>query len=156
MIVFRALRRRWPGGEQGVPMKAAARLMLVSALACSAPALAGEEVLYQPAPDWAEQAALPAARPGPPILLYDDQRRIEEGRLSSYIDRAIRVDNPQMLTNVGTIQAQWMPDKGDLIVHRVSILRGTEEIDVLAQGARFEVLRRERQLEQRMIDGSYT
>ena len=137
-------------------MKSVARLMLVTALVCSAPALAGEDVLYQPAPDWIDKPTLPPARPGPPIVLYDDQRRLEEGRLSSYIDRAIRIDNPQMLTSVGTIQAQWMPDKGDLIVHRVSILRDDEEIDVLAQGARFEVLRRERQLEQRMIDGSYT
>lgn len=137
-------------------MTFAARLLMATALVCSAPALAGEEVLYGPAPEWVEESALPAVRPGPPIVLFDDQRRIEEGRLSSYIDRAIRIDNPQMLTAVGTIQAQWMPDKGDLTVHRVAIVRGGEEIDLLGQGVRFEVLRRERQLEQRMIDGSYT
>ena len=93
-------------------------------LLCGTPALAGEEVLYQPAPDWIEPVELPQARRGPPIVLYDDQRRIEEGRLSNYIDRAIRVDNPQTLTMLGTLQTTWLPDKGDLIVHRVSILRG--------------------------------
>lgn len=137
-------------------MRAIARLMLVTALASSAPALAGEEVLYQPAPEWVDHAALPAAESGPALVLFDDQRRIEAGLLSSYVDRAIRIDNAQMLAGVGTIQAQWLPDKGDLIVHEVSILREGETIDVLGQGALFEVLRRERQLEQRMLDGAYT
>lgn len=126
------------------------------ALVFAVPAMAGEEVLYQPAPDWIEQAALPPVRPGPPIVLFDDQRRIEEGRLWSYVDRAIRVDNPQMMTAIGTLQASWLPDKGDLIVHRVAIVRDGVEIDVLAQGAKLEVLRRETQLEQRMIDGART
>ncbi|HEY6816423.1 MAG TPA: DUF3857 domain-containing protein [Croceibacterium sp.] len=131
-------------------------LLGCAALVCGTPALAGEEVLYRPAPDWVAPAELPQVRRGPPIVLYDDQRRIEEGQLSNYIDRAIRVDNPQTLTALGTLQATWLPDKGDLIVHRVAILRGDEEIDVLAQGTRLEVLRRERQLEQRMIDGART
>jgi tetratricopeptide (TPR) repeat protein/transglutaminase-like putative cysteine protease len=137
-------------------MKYHAVLLCTAALACGAPALAGEEVLYQPAPGWVAPAELPSLRRGPPIVLYDDQRRIEEGRLINYIDRAIRIDNPQTLTMLGTLQASWLPDKGDLIVHRVAILRGDEVIDVLAGGARLEVLRRERQLEQRMIDGART
>ncbi len=137
-------------------MKYHSVLLGSAALLCGAPAIAGEEVLYQPAPDWVAPVELPQLRRGPPIVLYDDQRRIEEGRLVSYIDRAIRVDNPQTLTLLGTLQASWLPDKGDLIVHRVSILRGDEVIDVLAGGARLEVLRRERQLEQRMIDGART
>jgi hypothetical protein len=40
-------------------------------------------------------AELPQVRRGPPIVLYDDQRRIEEGRLTTYVDRAIRIDNPR-------------------------------------------------------------
>src|SRR6187549_3334090 len=115
------------GAGTGETMKYHTVLLGSVALVCGAPALAGEEVLYQPAPAWVVPAELPQARRGPPIVLYDDQRRIEEGRLSSYIDRAIRIDNPQMLTALGTLQANWLPDKGDLIVHRVSILRGDEE-----------------------------
>jgi len=137
-------------------MNRIAYLLVGSALICSAPALAGEEPLYQPAPDWVEEASLPADTSGPPILLFDDQRLIEEGQLSSYIDRAIRIDNPQMLSAVGTLQAAWLPDKGDLVIHRIEIIRDGEEKDLLAGGAKFEVLRRERQLEQRMLDGSYT
>jgi len=128
----------------------------VAALAWSAPAVCGEEILYQPAPEWVLAADLPNGRSGPTILLRDDQRRIEGGRIWSYIDTAVRVDSPQMLTAIGTLQAAWLPDKGDLIIHRVAILRGGQEINVIGGGARFDVLRRERQLEQRMLDGSYT
>lgn len=127
-----------------------------TALTASVPALAGEEVLYRPAPEWVARVAMPADRTGPPILVYDDQQRIEEGRLTAFTDRAIRIDNPQMLNAAGTLQASWMPDKGDLLIHDITILRGEEEIDVLAQGAIFDVLRRERMLEQRMIDGLFT
>lgn len=137
-------------------MRQAKWLLLGSALAWTAPALAGEEPLYRPAPDWVEVSELPADVSGPPLLLLDNQQRIEEGRLTEYLDRAIRIDNPQMLQNAGTVQARWLPDKGDLIVHRVEILRGGATIDLLAQGARFDVLRRELDLENRMIDGSYT
>jgi tetratricopeptide (TPR) repeat protein/transglutaminase-like putative cysteine protease len=137
-------------------MKRAGWLFFGSALAWSAPALAGEEPLYRPAPDWVEVTQLPADLSGPPLLLLDNQQRIEEGRLTEYLDRAIRVDNPQMLQGAGTVQARWLPDKGDLVIHRVEILRGGETIDVLAGGTRFDVLRRELDLENRMIDGSYT
>ncbi|AKH41262.1 tetratricopeptide (TPR) repeat protein/transglutaminase-like putative cysteine protease [Altererythrobacter atlanticus] len=137
-------------------MKRIASFLVGSALVCSAPALAGEEPIYAPAGGWVDKATLPAETSGPPILLFDDQRLIEVGQLSSYIDRAIRIDNPQMLSAVGTLQAAWLPDKGDLIIHRIAIIRDGEEIDVLADGTKFEILRRERQLEQRMLDGSYT
>lgn len=137
-------------------MRRARWILLGSALAWTAPALAGGEPLYQAAPDWVEVSALPADLSGPPLLLLDNQQRIEDGRLTEYLDRAIRVDNPQMLQGAGTVQARWLPDKGDLILHRVEILRGGETIDVLAQGTRFDVLRRELDLENRMIDGSYT
>ena len=134
-----------------------ARLALTStALGAAAHALAGEEVLYEPAPDWVDEAVLPADTAGPPVVLFDDQRRIEEGMLSSYIDRAIRIDNPQMLQGIGTLTASWLPDKGDLTIHAIDILRAGEDIDVLAGGAKFEVLRRETMLEQRMLDGSRT
>src|SRR5688500_19727292 len=56
----------------------------------------------------------------------------------------------------GTIQATWLPDKGDLLVHRVAIVRGEQTIDVLGQGAKFDVLRREQELELRMLDGALT
>ncbi len=131
-------------------------LALGIALAWSAPAWAGEEPLYQPVPAWVQVAALPTERPASPIVLLDDQRRIEGGRIWAFTDRAVRIDNPQVLQGAGTVQATWIPDQGDLIVHKVAIVRDGQEIDVLKDGARFDVLRRERQLEMRTLNGALT
>lgn len=122
------------------------------------PVLAGETPLYEPAPQWVEVATL-APKPADGnaiVLLLDQQARIEKGRLWNYVDSAIALDSPEALTRFGTLQAAWIPDKGDLIVHRVELVRGGEVIDVLKGGALFEVLRRERGLEQRLVDGSLT
>lgn len=125
-------------------------------MTAAVPAWAGEEPLYQPAPAWVASVPMPDIKSGPPILILDSQERIEQGRLSSYTDQAIRVDNPQMMTALGTLQAGWLPDKGDLIVHRVALLRDGQEINLLDGGSRFQVLRREQRLEQRMLDGAFT
>lgn len=122
------------------------------------PAFAGEAVLYDTAPGWVELAKV---EPKPAdsnsfIVLFDQQSRIEKGRLWSYIDTAIALDSPDSLTRFGTLTAAWMPDKGDLIIHRVELIRGGQVIDVLKGGAVFEVLRRERGLEKRLVDGSLT
>ena len=65
----------------------------------------------------------------------------------------LALSTPEFLTALGTVSAQWFPDKGDLTVHKLELRRGTEIIDLLGKGVRFEVLRREAQLEQRMVDG---
>ena len=111
----------------------------------STAAQAGELPLYQPAPDWVVAAPLPdiAKLPAdaPAILVHDSQQRIEAGRLWSYEDRAMRISSPEMLSQFATLTLPWMPDKGDLIVHELAILRGGQRIDLLAQGQKFTVLR---------------
>lgn len=130
----------------------------VSLLALSAPAYAGEDVIYAAAPAWVEPYELDKTliADGPSALLYDWQHRLDGGTVTSYEDAAIRIDNPDTLTEEGTVTLTWMPDKGDLTVHRVAILRGDETIDVLKDGATFDVLRREEGLENRLIDGELT
>lgn len=127
-------------------------------LVWSVPSLAGDEPLYDPAPDWVVPATLPAddARAEYPLVLIDSQVRMEDGRMWRYQDFALNLSTPQMLTQAGTLSAEWMPDKGDLIVHRLELVRDGKVIDLIAQGSRFEVLRRERLLEQRMVDGQLT
>lgn len=121
------------------------------------PAYAGEVPLYDAPPSWVEIAELDAVRDSRgPLLLAEKQVRLEEGRLWVYTDAAIRLDSPEALTQMGTLQTAWLPDKGDLTVHRIELLRGDEVIDVLAQGNRFEVLRREARLEQRELNGMLT
>lgn len=123
-------------------------------------AQAGEKPLYAPAPDW--------IRPAPPIdpakitdaspiyLTLDTQQRLKDGEVTSYADTAARIASPQVLDAMGTVKLPWQPDKGDLIVHQAEIMRGAERIDLLKGGERFSVLRREEQLEQRMLNGVLT
>jgi tetratricopeptide (TPR) repeat protein len=122
-------------------------------------ALAGDAVQYGSAPGWVEQADLAPVLEGgdvPATVLNDVQSRLERGVVATYVDSARRLANPQSLMQDGTLALQWLPDKGDLTVHRLDIIRGDEAIDLLAQGVTFDVIRREMGLEQRLLDGSLT
>ncbi len=134
--------------------------LLVGACMVAAPAFASETPLYQAAPAWIKAAApIDAAKldaASPVIVLFDNQQRLEGGQVWSYVDTATRIASPEMLTQAGTLTASWQPDQGDLIVHRVQILRGGETIDVLAGGKRFTVLRREERLERLEMNGVLT
>lgn len=129
-------------------------------LASTAPAWAGDKPLYQPAPGWVVPAAMPdpakQTDSSPALVVYDQQQRVSGGLVWAYVERATRAISPQTLMEMGTVQLAWQPDSGDLIVHRAEILRGTERIDLVAQGQKFEVLRREEQLEQLMVNGTLT
>ncbi|MEL7190294.1 MAG: DUF3857 domain-containing protein, partial [Pseudomonadota bacterium] len=129
-----------------------------AALAWATCAVAGDEPLYKPAPSWIDPVDLAEVErdAGNSMLVNDTQLRIVEGELWEYTDYVYKVASLADLSNVGTLKARWMPDKGDLIVHEVSILRDGEAIDLIAQGEVMEVLRRERQLERRILDGSLT
>lgn len=135
---------------------------LVAALGCSATSAlhANDIPQYQPAPAWVIPASLPdIAKTGPDaptLLIYDTQQRIENGRLWSYMDAATRIASPEMLAQATALALPWAPDKGDLIVHELSIWRAGERIDLLAKGQKFTVLRREQALEQRALTGILT
>lgn len=139
-------------------MRLLAKTLLLSTALIAAPAFAGEEVLYAPTPEWVDEADAQSLEGdwSAPMLLLEQQARLEEGKLHSYSDLAVALDTPEAMTQLGTLQANWMPDKGDLIIHRVDLLRDGEVIDLVDQGARFEVLRRESMLERRMLNGMLT
>lgn len=128
------------------------------AAALVTPAYAGDSVLYGDAESWVDIGDLPPANEdqGLPLRLADTQTRMEDGVVSTYVDIAFALDSSDMRDAVSTISLGWMPDKGDLTVHRVELLRGDQTIDLLADGERFEVLRREARLEQRILDGQLT
>jgi len=135
-------------------------LGLIAPLAAESAARAGEVPLYQPAPAWVVQAPLPEAakRAGESgaTVIFDMQQRIEDGRLWSYYDGATRITSPEALAAMATMTLPWAPDKGDLIVHELTILRGGRQIDLIAQGQKFTVLRREQALEQSELTGILT
>lgn len=135
-------------------------LLCAAALLClpAIPAWAGDEPLYQPPPGWVKAApTLDQARlkAGPSLVVSDTQSRFEDGRVWTYTDTVIRLDTPEALTQWSMLNGTWMPDKGDLIVHRAQILRGDETIDLLGDD-KFTVIRRESQLEQRVLTGMLT
>lgn len=121
-------------------------------------ATAGDKVLRDAAPDWVSPADLGAVdvEKGPPELIADYQHRLEDGVAYSYYDNAVRIDNSQTLMDQNTLSIGWLPDKGDLTVHRLEIYRDGETIDLLADGAEFDVIRREQGLEARLLDGELT
>lgn len=139
--------------------RCSAGLALVAALVLPTASHAGDKPLYQPVPGWVVPAPpldLTKLGDGAPIILvFDNQQRLQDGTVSAYVDTATRISSPEVMSRFGTIALPWMPDKGDLIVHSLEILRGSETIDLL-KGEKFQVLRREQQLEQRMLDGTLT
>ena len=130
------------------------------ALLLPSAAWAGDVPLYQAAPAWVQQTELSSQDvtddPNATILLLDMQQRIDEDRLWVYVDRAVQITSPELLGQLTTIALPWLPDKGDLIVHEISVIRSGETLDALSQGKRLEVLRREENLEQRQLTGILT
>ena len=108
------------------------------AAALVTPAQAGDSVLYGAVADWVDVSDLPPAEqdPGMPLRLAETQTRMEDGVVSTYADIAFALDSSEMRDAVSTISLGWMPDKGDLVVHRVELLRDGKTIDLLADGER--------------------
>lgn len=126
-----------------------------------APAAASREPTLAPAPEWVQKVDLPApdqARAGAPFqsLLLSAQTRYDEASTEYYLEWATIIQHPQGLSVTGNIVLPWQPDRSELRVHKVHILRGGKVIDVLASGQSFTVLRRENNLESAMLDGVLT
>lgn len=123
-------------------------------------ARANEEPVYAPPPAWVENAekTLPAGKParGKLLLLNEVEARIDAGKLEVFSDTAYHVASAELLGQLGTLNLQWQPDRQDLIIHRLQIVRDGNAIDLLAGGKRLTILRREQSLEQNALDGMLT
>jgi tetratricopeptide (TPR) repeat protein/transglutaminase-like putative cysteine protease len=137
------------------------RWIFVALLASvSAAAQASEKPLYQAVPDWVKPAPAINAdntdAQAPATVVYDNQIRMEGGTVWTYLDTATRVATSQMLGQIGTLKLPWNPSRGDLIIHKLEIIRGAEHIDLIKGGDPFTILRREEQIDQRQLDGVLT
>ncbi|KAK0359274.1 hypothetical protein LTR94_031964, partial [Friedmanniomyces endolithicus] len=92
----------------------------------------------------------------PAIVLFDNQARLDGALATTYIDTATRAATPAMLAQMGNLSIPWMPDRGDLTIHRLEIVRDGKTIDLIAAGQKFTVLRREQQMEQNVLTGART
>jgi tetratricopeptide (TPR) repeat protein len=119
-------------------------------------ASAGDTVGFGPPPAWIVPAAPLDVHGSDEVVLRDQQLKFETNRVLDYEDTAMRANTAVSLGMLGTLKLDWRPSQGDLIVHRVEIIRGDQVIDLLKNGAKFTVLRREQQLEQQAINGVLT
>jgi tetratricopeptide (TPR) repeat protein len=134
-------------------------LLCGAALACvPGTAMAGDKVLTGEAPAWVSPASLEGVdvKRGPAELIADYQHRVDHGAVLSYYDSAVRIDNSQTLMDQNTVSIGWLPDKGDLTIHRLEIYRNGTTIDLVDDGSEFSVIRREQGLEARLLDGELT
>src|ERR1700733_5257332 len=124
-------------------------------------AAASDQPRYEPPPAWVKPFEIPkpttAGNGGTTrVLLEDSQDKFAADGLDSYWERAERIDTPQGLATMGNVAFDWNPDTENLLIHRVRIIRGDKIIDLLANGQKFIVLRRENKLEEAMLDGTLT
>jgi len=130
-------------------------LLLLAGVA--SPAWASDTPRYEPAPAWV--LAAPPIKQGvglPLFAVIDQQTRIADGTVWNYRELGTRAISADALARLGTIKLNWQPFHGDLIVHRVDIVRDGQHIDVLKAGQKFDVIRREQGLEALEMNGVLT
>lgn len=138
-------------------MKLGFFLASAASIVIAAPAIAGDTVRFEAAPEWVVPVDFnTAAAKKEEIVVFDRQLRLEGGVVQRYTDVAYDIRNAEVLSKLGTLQFGWLPDKGDLILHRLEIIRDGKVIDLIAEGVEPEVIRRETELERRTVNGALT
>lgn len=129
-----------------------------AALAYCCTVQAREAPRYEAAPGWVDDVSVVSVDKGEDnsLIVSDHQVRIEDGLRWDYHDRVYRLSDVKDLSDIGTLKFQWLPDKGDLIIHEIAIVRDGHTINVLDQSKGLEILRREQMLEMGVLDGSLT
>ena len=129
-----------------------------AALVAASPALAADALKYGPPPAWVVPQAIPAARPTDApvsVLLSNAQIAVEPGKVVTYGEAAMKIENPQGLA-AGNLSLSWQPSTDTVTVNKLQIRRGDKVIDVLKSGQTFTILRRETNLDAATLDGTLT
>lgn len=119
----------------------------------------GREVRYAPAAPWVIAPPASSATPTPPgaplrIIYSDQQVRVSAKGQEEYQASRLKLLTPEALP-AGNVGITWSPASEEVVVHRLSILRDGQTIDVLAN-QKFAIIQRENNLEQSMLDGDLT
>ena len=119
---------------------------------------ANDKVLRGPVPAWVKPSDLmpvPADASGLMFVRRQDTLVHLDGQgQAQYVGFRVKILHPNAL-ELGNISAQWNPAAGQPTVHAITIHRDGQAINVLDR-ASFEILRREDQLEQSMLNGHLT
>ena len=139
-------------------MRYACFLLLGAAVAV--PCFAADQLAIGPRPGWVAEQQLQldqgAAADSPvELLLLDSQHKLEPDFGASYSHYAFRINSAQGLSGAN-VSAAWNPAFEDVTVHQVAIRRGDKRIDLLGDGKKFTILRREQNLEQQTLNGQLT
>jgi len=142
-------------------------MVLAGCVALAAPALAttnkpspstNSEVQRGPVPAWvtpSDPLPVPENAAGPVFYRYQDVILHVDGKgEQQYFGYRVRLLNSSALS-VGNLTMAWNPANGPTTVHAIRVYRDGQVIDVLGK-AKFEILRREDQLEAAMLDGMLT
>lgn len=137
-------------------VRSAVAALLVSA---STVAFASDTLKYGPQPSWVIPAKMPTSTKSPSdaptaFLLNDQQIFFEKGKSTTFSEFAIKIQTAAGLS-AGNITIPWNPAFQEITVHKLTILRGDQVIDVL-DDQKFTTIRRESNLEAAMLDGRLT
>ena len=126
----------------------------------AAPCLAADRLAIGPRPSWVSEQTLqvdqrPAADSPVELLLLDSQHKLDPDFGASYSHYAFRINSAQGLAGTN-VSAEWNPAFDEVTVHQVTIRRGGQRIDLLGDGKKFTILRREQNLEQQTLNGQLT
>ncbi|HEU4592898.1 MAG TPA: DUF3857 domain-containing transglutaminase family protein, partial [Steroidobacteraceae bacterium] len=138
-----------------------ATILIVCLMGFVAEAHGANEVSYGPPPAWVKDEAAPnadgsMAEAPVKLLKRDYQLKFSPHHLEMYVESYFAVQTPQGLQALGNLALPWKPDTDVLTVHKCRLLRAGQAIDLLTDGKKFEVLRRENNLEYAALDGMLT
>ncbi len=144
--------------ERGCVVRNIRILLLAGAALSAQPAFAADALKFGAPPAWVHPQAIPASKPSQApvsLLLNDEQTALERGKVTTYTEAAIKIENAQGL-GAGNVALVWQPSTDTLTVNKLQIRRGDKIIDVLASGQTFTTLRRETNLDAATMDGTLT
>jgi tetratricopeptide (TPR) repeat protein len=133
---------------------------VAAVLATSGVAHAGsKDIQYGPAPAWVAPSPPPTQAASPEgaalrIVYTDLQIRMTDAGDENYSAFRLKILTPEGLP-AASVAATWNPSTDDMVIHRLRLIRGGQVIDVLADN-KFEVIQRENNLENNMLDGELT
>ncbi len=119
-----------------------------------------ERPIVAPPAEWVLPATIPAADPANmgvavSVLLLDQQAHLTREADARYVETAIRIGTSQGL-QAAPLALAWDPSLETLVIHRYRLLRDGKAIDLLGDGSKLTVVRRETNLELATLDGQLT